>query len=121
GVTRPHQAVLTHGCIEWLVAQPSGSNNLFGSYQIRSELGREFDPGFYLPQSGASQSPGIARFLLVPLWLPLVVSLGATTLAWIIDRRLPHAGHCKYCGYDLRKNVSGRCPECGKPIGAPAA
>lgn len=25
-------------------------------------------------------------------------------------------GHCRACGYDLTGNVSGICPECGKPI-----
>lgn len=25
------------------------------------------------------------------------------------------AGHCAGCGYDLHLNVSGRCPECGRP------
>jgi hypothetical protein len=30
------------------------------------------------------------------------------------------AGHCTACGYDLTGNVSGICPECGKPTGAMA-
>ena len=25
-------------------------------------------------------------------------------------------GKCIYCGYDLKDNLSGRCPECGKHI-----
>lgn len=25
------------------------------------------------------------------------------------------SGHCVKCGYDLRGDVSGRCPECGEP------
>src|SRR5262249_40031865 len=28
---------------------------------------------------------------------------------------------CRYCGYNLTLNVSGRCPECGKPIKVPVA
>ena len=24
--------------------------------------------------------------------------------------------HCRKCGYDLRGNRSGRCPECGQPV-----
>ena len=24
-------------------------------------------------------------------------------------------GHCQQCGYNLTGNVSGKCPECGKP------
>lgn len=27
-------------------------------------------------------------------------------------------GHCRGCGYDLAGNVSGVCPECGKPMDA---
>lgn len=25
-------------------------------------------------------------------------------------------GHCKHCGYNLTGNVTGICPECGKPV-----
>jgi hypothetical protein len=31
-------------------------------------------------------------------------------------RRHPSAGHCDGCGYDLRGNASGACPECGRPL-----
>jgi hypothetical protein len=26
-------------------------------------------------------------------------------------------GRCRKCGYNLTGNVSGRCPECGTPVG----
>lgn len=29
-------------------------------------------------------------------------------------------GQCVSCGYDLHANTSGRCPECGTPVCAPA-
>jgi hypothetical protein len=32
-----------------------------------------------------------------------------------LDRVEQLRGHCWHCGYDLTGNVSGRCPECGKP------
>jgi hypothetical protein len=35
---------------------------------------------------------------------------------WRRDRRLRNVGHCRFCGYNLTGNVSGVCPECGKPI-----
>ncbi len=50
-------------------------------------------------------------------WIPAVPA--ATLLIWSIvaGLTLPQAsyldGHCRRCGYDLRGNVSGRCPECG--------
>jgi hypothetical protein len=36
-------------------------------------------------------------------------------------RRVPAPGQCRHCGYDLTGNVSGRCPECGRPTGEPAS
>jgi uncharacterized membrane-anchored protein len=35
---------------------------------------------------------------------------------WYHKWRQPQAGHCQNCGYNLTGNVSGVCPECGKPI-----
>ncbi len=59
------------------------------------------------------------RFRCGPLnvwWM----AIGAAFVA-IVLRRLsrPHSapGHC-ICGYDLTRNVSGRCPECGTPATA---
>lgn len=49
----------------------------------------------------------------VPLWL-LVGLCGF--VAWLAGRRPAKAvehGGCARCGYDLRGNVSGTCPECG--------
>jgi len=45
--------------------------------------------------------------------------LGAVLqFAWAVRRRLrrPGAGFCQACGYDLTKNESGICPECGVEI-----
>ena len=50
--------------------------------------------------------------LLIPLFPFPVATL--VWLAWSISRpkRRVRRGLCAYCGYDLRDNVSGRCPEC---------
>lgn len=59
---------------------------------------------------------------------PLAIAvLGANALAlfyWIVqaccfwrDCRRRAAGLCIRCGYSLRGNVSGRCPECGTEVG----
>lgn len=54
---------------------------------------------------------------ILPLALPSLLC-GALTV-WLFGRnRPPPAGHCECCGYDLRTNVSGRCPECGTPTGS---
>jgi len=51
------------------------------------------------------------------IWPMLVgVALPSVTLFFLIPKRIP-PGHCQTCGYDLTGNVSGRCPECGTPIG----
>lgn len=54
----------------------------------------------------------------LPLWLPFLMFAAPTAFLWYRDRRIP-AGHCQACGYDLRGNVSGICPECGKQIPVP--
>jgi len=54
------------------------------------------------------------RFARCPLWL-LALLFGAA--AWSLRPRHPKLGCCRECGYDLRGNVSGRCPECGTPTG----
>ncbi len=118
GTTRPHQAVLSHGCIEWLVAQPAGSSNLIGCFQLKSEVGSTFDPGLIFPRVEPAQLPGIDKCIIIPLWVPLAVCLAATPALWFADRRLRQPGFCAKCGYDLNKNVSGRCPECGGATGA---
>ena len=60
--------------------------------------------------------PTIDRGFVVPVWL-FVVAVGfPTAVLWWRDRR-PKAGFCKACKYDLTGNVSGRCPECGTPVG----
>ena len=48
----------------------------------------------------------------IPLWSLLLGTAVPTALLWRLDRR-PLPGHCP-CGYDLRGNVSGTCPECGR-------
>jgi hypothetical protein len=52
------------------------------------------------------------------LWTPLA----AMSLCWFlilhghIDVDSTCSGACRFCGYDLRGNTSGVCPECGTPI-----
>jgi len=64
-------------------------------------------------------SPGATlrnEVLVVPIWISLLVFAIPTAFFWHRDwRRIP-AGHCGRCGYDLTKNESGVCPECGVAI-----
>jgi len=56
------------------------------------------------------------RYVSVPLWLVLALLACPTAWLWFGDRRRIPAGHCRRCGYDLTKNESGVCPECGVRI-----
>ena len=54
--------------------------------------------------------------LLIPFWAVALPALGASVWAWLAYRRRRNhdrPGHCRACGYDLKGNVSGVCPECG--------
>lgn len=79
-------------------------------------LGTRFSPEgptVWLPR--LSRTPGFGRMLLVPLWIPFVLTgLPAAYLLWRNRRSIP-PNHCCTCGYDLTGNVSGVCPECGAP------
>ena len=75
-----------------------------------------FHEGFRWPyyDGGSPVSPW--KIVSVPLWMPLaVVAIPTAFLFWRESRCIP-PGHCQRCGYDLTGNVSGKCPECGKPI-----
>src|SRR5207253_325101 len=53
----------------------------------------------------------------VIIFLTLIVA--PVLLRWPARRKYLRRlrGECSACGYSLHTNVSGRCPECGKPIG----
>jgi hypothetical protein len=60
------------------------------------------------------------RFVLIPLWLPLVLAIPfplwrLVNLPQRRQRRLLLAGQCLGCGYDLRETPE-RCPECGLSV-----
>ena len=52
----------------------------------------------------------------LPVWMTALVAGLPTVWLWRRDRRPPE-GYCRMCGYDLTGNVSGRCSECGMPVG----
>jgi len=60
-----------------------------------------------------------SRSVLVPFWVLFLAALLPTIRLWWTTPRRPRPGFCMSCGYDLRGNSSGRCPECGTPA-APA-
>lgn len=57
--------------------------------------------------------------------IALVWATSASTIGFVLFSLLPRKlislesedrDHCLYCGYWLRGNESGICPECGEPI-----
>ena len=69
------------------------------------------DEWLFWPAMAIDRSPTVAS----QIWLPLLAIGIPTIVAWRLDRRRPLPGHCP-CGYDLRGNVSGTCPECGAVV-----
>jgi hypothetical protein len=57
-----------------------------------------------------------AAFVLCALLLfgPLMAILLLAGVRWCEDDVTVDKAHCANCGYDLRGNVSGVCPECGE-------
>jgi len=52
----------------------------------------------------------------IPLWMPFAAVAIPTAVLWRRDRRPPRKGHCPHCGYNLKGNESGVCPECSTPV-----
>ena len=116
----------------WVIATDSRSYRaLFGGGTLRIDYWSGRMPAWALPQSGWTWAPEYEliwdwpKFILtdgsplptaklvLPLWTVLALSGLLTTLAWGGRARKHPPGHCQQCGYDLKGNVSGTCPECG--------
>lgn len=83
--------------------------------------------GWHLGGWGLRPSPPGFSGLTVDyrMVLVVVVVLGVMVIAWrsgLFRRREPATGEsssrCPTCAYDLTGNVSGICPECGRPVDA---
>ena len=59
----------------------------------------------------------LGTVVFIPLWIPLLtVALPTAILFGFSPMRRRYRrrrASCVHCGYDLRRNVSGVCPECG--------
>lgn len=108
--------VIGAGAIGIIWGEPPGWPNKFGyDLGLWWEMRREYDDGILL------LFPDIERLMnwhsiAIPLW---PIALAALYIVVRNGRRLCRAKqirNCYVCYYDLRGNVSGRCPECGTPI-----
>ena len=52
-------------------------------------------------------------WIRIPCWAVFMCVAFPTALLFWRDRRRIPDGHCQKCGYNLKGNVSGLCPECG--------
>jgi len=85
----------------------------------RFGLSGEFSLGWQLPRYWCVF---FLRGMDIPLWFPFSACCLAAALTFKRGAGPRPEGRCQSCGYDLRGNVSGRCPECGTPTpktGAP--
>ena len=80
------------------------------------------DYGFILPRWTFQEFPEKSWYaiVIVPLWLPLLLTAIPTAWLWHRDRRRIRPGCCLRCGYDLTGNTSGVCSECGLAKPPPA-
>ena len=72
-------------------------------------------PGAKFGEAG----PTILKVVL-PFWLPTAVFATCPLLGWLSHRRRLRrrhdSGRCRMCGYNLTGNLTGVCPECGRPV-----
>ena len=96
--------------------EPAGFHVRPGGPIFRPDGSTIFDGVPFVGLTNVRQQTVIVRFwflLLVCSLYPMVV-----TLRWCIARyRNRGRVMCGGCGYDLRGNVSGICPECGEVVG----
>ena len=108
-----------------------GSNGNWGGYEKWTFAEWRCALGIVLPRINRFQYSGSYYphrlpvnqvTVVVPVWVPLAVTLAWLTLLIMRFRRRRMVGCCRNCLYDLKGNQSGICPECGTPASTePAA
>jgi hypothetical protein len=107
----------------WQTNAPTDRVFLASGARTRFETGaRAAGFEFYSAEyDGADGSRSGQRRIVVPVWAVVLVTAALPAVRlWRRLRRGRFAPcHCRRCGYDLRGNESGVCPECGRAV-APA-
>ncbi len=126
---RATQVILGQGCLRVWAGQPGDFPASFPRRSVSGWTGNammwkpELDAAAKLwvvppptPSAPAAMARRITGFSLVlPIYLPLLLSVLGTGLCAFVLRRRPAPGHCSACGYDIR-GLRERCPECGSVI-----
>lgn len=125
----PGQVTLNHEAVSIALIGPSAWHTRYQSWTSAGGLGAKVG-AFVDGSANFLKAIGIPSGVAIALMGVLVASFAGTTLdtacrlqryvvqelaATFAPRVSPTA--CAACGYDLRFNVSGACPECGKPAG----
>jgi len=84
-------------------------------YELWPADGAVFRVPRYEEMSFGKDGLGRAYRILVPHWLTNLIAWSLFFILWRKSRKHPK-GHCQGCGYDLRMNESGRCPECNAEV-----
>jgi hypothetical protein len=112
----PYNELLT-GPDDWPGIRGLGSNDfapISGEAGLLRKLG--FDHWFWPRADVSNVGWAIPDWSIVALGLLLPMVRFPGWIAFIKKRREARVGTCAKCGYNLTANVSGVCPECGKPI-----
>jgi len=100
--------------------------------EFLASLEAEWDAGLIERQQGLWRTHHLGGGRLIAVsYLTLFGNLLCLSVAIVVAKRAEAAlrprwdrryrpGHCRSCGYDLRGNTSGTCPECGTPTGTEA-
>ena len=114
----------------WIVGFAGASlrgRRLLGWILSGTLLNAAIDLALYLPLTGAGRTlsqyglpddPWMASCLIVLVIIAFIAALHVIGRRESLKRRYMTGRYCAGCGYDLSGNLSGRCPECGKVIGA---
>ncbi len=104
---------IDEGRFIFIDAVPSNGSNVEWYFRCARRYEDNQHPASWLWRFEFPDEPGW-RFYAAPLWFPfLIIALPTGYLFWSDHRRRMRAGCCGKCGYDLKGNVSGKCPECG--------
>lgn len=76
--------------------------------RLEHQIYTPYDPKWYMEGSTSLYTPAIVF---------LIIAIALAAVRKYLPTRFP-LGSCGQCGYPLKGNVSGTCPECGTKVSA---